>query len=272
MGAFDILDKDHTRRNAMSTLRKFTVAGIAVCLMAAAAPAAFALEARAIPEGKQYSATGAEFNSSRFQAGIKGDKGLGELAKENTSLGDPATSFGFAAKSEEAKFFLIGSLYSEALAYVRGGKMDLAAKRLESIQSEFINIGVPSSLYNYISKMRQLIETKRHTEEALLDFLALFQPFFEDYAKSKSADKLTLFRAGSWLVDMGLASAGGDKELLRQTDKLTYFIAEMKRMDAPKGALEALDEIAGIAGKKEISDRDAKSVLKLVKKIQAVLG
>jgi hypothetical protein len=73
-------------------------------------------------------------------------------------------------------------------------------------------------------------------------------------------------------MDMSLAAAGGEKDLLRQQGKLDYFIKEMKRMDAPKGAIEALDEIATISKAKEISDKDAEKVLKLVKKIQTILG
>lgn len=212
------------------------------------------------------------FNSAYFQSTIRSGKSLGALAKENTVSGDPAVSFGFAAKSEEAKFFIIGSFYSEALAYLKSGEPDLAAKRLEAVEEEFINLRVPSSLYNYISKTCNILKTRRYTVEAQIEFLSLFQPFFEDYAKTKGEDKLTLFRAGSWLVDMSLTAAAGDKELLRQKGSLNYFSKEMKRMDAPKGVLDSLDEITKISEKKEITDRDAKEVLQLVKKIQTILG
>jgi hypothetical protein len=216
--------------------------------------------------------SGETFDSARFQSAIRSGKSLGSLAKENSVFGEQASSYGFAAKSEEAKFFIIGSLYSEALAYLKSGNADLAAKRLEAVESEFINLQVPSSLYNYISKTRNILETKRYTAEGQAEFLSLFQPFFEDYARTKGEDKLTLFRAGSWLTDMSLAAAGGDTALLRQQGKLNYFIKEMKRMDAPKGVIDALGEIVKVAGKKEITDKDAADVLKQVKKIQTALG
>jgi hypothetical protein len=212
------------------------------------------------------------FDSARFQSAIRSDKSLGALAKEHSGIGEQGTSYGFAAKSEEAKFFIIGTLYSEALAYLKAGNYDMAAKRLTAIENEFINMHVPLALYNYISKTRNIITTKRYSPEAQAEFLSLFQPFYEDYAKSKGEDKLTLFRAGSWLMDISLAAAGGDKELLRQQSKLGYFIKEMKRMDAPKGALDALNEIVTISMAKEISDKDTEKVLKLVKKIQTILG
>ena len=86
-------------------------------------------------------------------------------------------------------------------------------------------------------------------------------------------DKLILFRAGSWLVDMSLTAAANDKQLIKQgKPQLVYFIKEMKRMDAPKGVLKSLEKIDGIATKDEIDEKDVERVLKQVKKIQTILG
>ena len=60
--------------------------------------------------------------------------------------------------------------------------------------------------------------------------------------------------------------------MLKQTETINYFIKEMKRMDAPKGVLEALGKIAKIAEKEDISDKDIEKVLESVKKIQTILG
>jgi len=179
---------------------------------------------------------------------------------------------GFAAKSEEAKTFLIGSFYSECIAYVRAGKSDLALDRLRAMEKEFIAMGVPNSIYGFISKIENAITTKKYDISVLLDFFALFQPVYEDFLKSKAQDRLTLFQAGSWFMDMGLAASAQDNSLLKQPQVLNYFIAEMKRMDAPKGVQDALAEISTISAKKEIANRDADQVLKLIKKIQTVLG
>jgi hypothetical protein len=247
---------------------------IAALIAVFATSGAFSGEKPGIPKDLKVKGGEVIFDSNSFQSGITSDKKLGTLAKEQSAIGGKATAFGFAAKSEEAKFFLIGSLYSEALAYLRSGDIALAADRLKAIETQFIAINVPSSLYNYISKTRNMLETKRYSAEVVGEFLSLFQPFFEDYAKGvgKGEDKLTLFRAGTWLVDMSLAAAAGDTNMLRQKAKLDYFNQEMKRMDAPKGVLDSLGEITKISGQKEIAERDAKQVLKLVKKIQSILG
>jgi len=57
------------------------------------------------------------FDSDGFQSGIRSDQKLGELAKQNPAVGNTSNTFGFAAKSKESKFFIIGALFSEALAY-----------------------------------------------------------------------------------------------------------------------------------------------------------
>ncbi|HOI93571.1 MAG TPA: hypothetical protein PK250_02585 [Syntrophobacter fumaroxidans] len=212
------------------------------------------------------------FNSHAFQSGIRSTGNIGELAKQYSPLQSRASTYGFAARSDEARFFLIGALYTEALAYVTGGKWELAAQRLEVVEGEFVKMGAPSSLYGFITKARNMIENVKYPPEYLVTVLALFQPFFEEYAKAQSEDKLTLFRAGAWLVNMSLTAASGDRELLRQPATLSYFTSELKRMDAPKGVVDALEEIAAISGKADITDKDTQKVLQLVTQIEQLLS
>ncbi|HSQ79231.1 MAG TPA: hypothetical protein VLN41_01425 [Candidatus Bathyarchaeia archaeon] len=212
------------------------------------------------------------FDSNAFQSGIQATAGLAPLADGMSLFGKGGQTMGFAAKSEEAKTFLIGAFYSEALAYIRANKYDLAAARLKAMEKEFVNMGVPSALYNFISKVENTVTGHKHEPAVLLDFFALFQPFFEEYLASKGSDRLILFQAGSWLTDMGLAASARNTLLLKQPDRVAYVAGEMKRMDAPKGVQDSLAEIAAISAKKDITDRDADQVLKLVKRIQSVLG
>jgi hypothetical protein len=252
--------------------RRISVITAVLSLIMFMAVTAFSQSAREIPKNIKSADAEVMFNSSAYQSGIRSGKNLDELAKANSYLDENAVSFGFAAKSEEAKFFIIGTLYSETLAYLQSGRVDSAVKRLKSIEKEFINLNVPSPLYNLISKVSSMLSSKKYSAETGMDVLSLFQPFFEEYAKSSSEDKLALFRAGSWLMDYSLSAAADNRELLRQPGKLDYFIKEMKRMDAPKGVMTALNEIDDIAKKKEITDKDTKKVLRLVKKIQTILG
>jgi hypothetical protein len=141
------------------------------------------------------------------------------------------------------------------------------------IEKQFVLIETPSALYNHISTVRSRVALEKYSKEALLDMLSLFQPFFEEYAQGLSQDKMILFRAGSWLMDMSLTAAADNKDLIKLAKpQLTYFTKEMKRMDAPKGVMKAYQNIAKIADKETISDGDVQRVLKQVKKIQTILG
>lgn len=231
------------------------------------------LIARDIPKGNATQIDLMNFNSASFQSAIESRDSLSKFAQEQSQVGSQDASMGFAAKSDEAKFFLIGSVYSEALAHLQGGDMQASAERLKLIETQLVVLQTPSSLYSYISKVRICIAQEKYEKEALFDMLSLFQPFFEDYAAGLSPDKVALFRAGSWLMDMGLTAAAKDKELIKQAEpQLAYFIKEMTRMDAPKGVLKAYDEISKIAAKDDIEDKDVAKVLKQVKKIQIILG
>lgn len=135
-----------------------------------------------------------------------------------------------------------------------------------------IEQGAPTGLYSYVSRIRHHAVRKDHDADVLVDYLSLFHPLFEDYARSQSQDKLALFQIGSWLVDMGLTAAAGDITLLRQQLQLQHIEDEMKRMDAPNGVQNALTEIAEITRQDEISDRDTDKELRLIKEIQSMLG
>lgn len=212
------------------------------------------------------------FNSQAFQSGIRSPRDIGVLAKQYSPLQDKASTFGFSAKSDEARFFLIGAIYTEALAYVASGKWELASQRLDYLGGEFVKMGAPSALYGFITKVRNMIDESKYPPDYLVTVLSLFQPFFEEYAKAGSDDKLTLFRTGAWLVNMSLTAAAGDRELLRQAAALNYFSSELKRMDAPKGVIDALAEMNTISSKAEITDKDAQRVLQLVTEIEQLLS
>jgi hypothetical protein len=254
-------------------MKKPIAAAIAVLFIFSMSALSFA-EQGAVPAPKPNKPSEHVHNSYAHQTAIDNysDQTLGEIAKEQSTVDQEGLAYGFAAKSEEAKFFLIGSLYSEALAYLFSGDNELAAERLKAVEREFIVLQVPPSLYNYLTKMRSMLTSGKHDPKLVAELLSLFQPFFEEYAEGQSTDKLTLFRAGIWLFDMGLTAAAGDLELLHQAGTLEYFTEEMERMDAPVGVMRALDDINDIVKQEKVSDRDVRNILKLVKRIQTILG
>jgi hypothetical protein len=69
-----------------------------------------------------------------------------------------------------------------------------------------------------------------------------------------------------------MVAAAGRTDLLRQQVHLTYIVDEMKRLEAPAGVTDALNEIADAISKDEITARDANTVIEQVKRIQSLLG
>ena len=205
-----------------------------------------------------------------FQAGITREADLGALVTKHSAIGQQVVAFGFAAKPASAKSFLIGTLYAEALAYVRSGDLDAAAQRWATIDKELGQVSDP--LATHMRKIQTLLESQNRAPEALGMFLALFEPFYEAYAKDTGGERLTLFRMGTWLENMSLAAAANDQASLRHLDTVEYFKREMQRLHAPKGVLDALERMHAILGKADITERDAKVVLTLVQKMQRMLG
>src|SRR5262249_41869830 len=212
--------------------RKTIARPILILVVSAMAVGASAQGERTLPAAPGATGGDVYFDSSRFQARLHSETEVSPQAMQQVALGEQAVAFGFAAKSAEAKFFIIGSKYTEAVAQLHSGNFAEAAKRLAELEQELINLQAPSGLYNYLSKTRNILERQQYTTEVLVDFLALLQPLLDDYAKSKGDDKLTLFRAGTWLMDIGLAAAAKDAPALRQLTKVQYFSRELKRLEA----------------------------------------
>jgi hypothetical protein len=209
------------------------------------------------------------FNSYLFQSSLQTDTSLGALAAAHPALEHQARSLGFAAMSE---FYVIGALYAEALAYVQSGNLEVAAKRLAAIETQLHRLHVPSALANHVGNMRRLLESGQYTVPVLEEGLALFQPLCEQVASQQGLEQLTLFRVGTWLVDMRLTAAAGDKVMLRQRHKAQYFLHEMQRLQAPPKVVEALEQLNHLMSQATLTDGDVQEVLRLVKTIQMLLG
>ena len=94
------------------------------------------------------------FNSQAFQSGITSTRDLGDLAKRYSPLHEKAGALDLRLNPTRPKFFMIGALYTEALAYIGSGKWDLASQRLEYLEKEFINMGAPRLCDGLITKTR----------------------------------------------------------------------------------------------------------------------
>jgi hypothetical protein len=207
-----------------------------------------------------------------FQAGIHSTTDLGTLVTAHAVADEPAVAFGFAATSERARFFLLGTRYAEALAYAHSGDLHAVAQRLATVHQELVDLQVPSVLLDYLNEMQHLLQNRQYSAEVLEKFLALFEVLYTEDAKHIGAESLTLWRAGSWVENMKLAAAAGDKHALRQGTTAQYFTREMQSLHAPQGILDALEQISHIVTQPELTDGDVKKVLNLTKQVQQLFS
>jgi hypothetical protein len=210
--------------------------------------------------------------ASTFQARIRSATDLGTLVTAHAVAGEPAVAFGFAATSERARFFRLGTSYAEALACVHSGDLNATAQHLATMHQELIDMQGPSALSSYLGLMQHLLQDRQYTAAVLREFLALFEVLYTEDAKSDGAESLMLFRAGAWMENMKLAAAAGDKDALRQVTTAQYFRREMQSLHAPRGIIDALEQISHIAAKPELADGDVQEVLTLTKQVQRLFS
>lgn len=201
-----------------------------------------------------------------FQKDMRPGADLGALVAAQDAEREPH-AYGFAGKSTHQKSFLLGTLYAQALAYARSGNLEAATQRWQAMEQALVQTDEP--LLSYRRNMRQWLQHEPPALEQFQAFLPLFESSFELYAERAHDQVLPLFQAGAWLTNMRLAAAAGDAARLRQSDEVAYFLA---RLDAPKGVEDRLEQLGDLMAKETLGKREIKTVLKLVEKMQQLLG
>lgn len=212
------------------------------------------------------------YSSTTTQAAIGKAANIGDAVLANTILGKSASTMGFAQKSPEAKTFLTGALYAEALALTREGQYEEASKRLDALVDVTAELKVSPALNNYLVRVNHLILKKSHDRAALLEMLSLAQPFLDQHLGGQSNDMRFLFQTGAWLSDYGMAASAGEYRFLRQPMMLGRTIREMQRLEAPKGVINALQEMKSLTSKRNVGEIEAQQVQRLVKKMQELMS
>jgi hypothetical protein len=214
----------------------------------------------------------ASYNSGGVQSALQRSGGLGEDFAANSAFGKDASTFGFAERSPEARMFLAGTLYAEALAFTQDSQYEAATDRLLALQDIVNKAEGPAALRGYLQRTTEIIAESVYDRRAMVEFLALLQPQLDDFAANKSSDMRILFQTGAWLVDLSVAATAGDHRYLNQKMRIAYTIEEMERMEAPKGVLDGLRAIEEIAGRDQVEKRDVEKIAREVKRIQSLLG
>jgi len=215
-----------------------------------------------------------KFDSLSFQHQISTQQGLPDLVAQFVPIQDLSAHYGFSGQNKQGNSFVIGSLFAETLALLSTGNSAIGAKHLDLLVDDLSSLRVDQQLITQVSGIRDIVKQGHKPRISLRQFAA-FQTDFEQYLQNQNGDDATeivLFRMGTWTVDFGLAAAANNKNLLRQTEKLNYFKQELKRIEAPIGAIKTLNSISQIVTQDTITDRNTQSLFKMVQKLRGLLG
>ncbi len=212
------IEQQQSRRGAWSWMKAAWVPALAALLLLSLGahawlgaqflgqPEQVALDVRPLPGPAQ---------SYVFQEGITADVDLGALVADMTAETEPMVAFGFAAKPAPARSFLLGTLYAEALAYMRSGDIEATQQRWQTMDKALADMTEP--LVSYRRQMQSFLQHEPPALERVQAFLPLFESFYEASVARESDHTLPLFQAGAWLTNMHLAAAAGDAESLRRS-------------------------------------------------------
>jgi hypothetical protein len=212
------------------------------------------------------------YSSSATQQALSPQVNVGDAVMAQSILGQSATTLGFAEKSPEARTFLTGALYAEALALTRAGRMAEATKRLDALVDLTAQLHIAPATNQYLYRVQHLLQRESYSPAALAEMLSLAQPFLDAHNAAQGRNMLLLFQTGAWLADYAMIAGSGDYQYLRQPMMLGRTLREMERLEAPKGVLDALREIRALTAGKGLGEREAREVQRLVRKMQELLG
>ena len=204
-----------------------------------------------------------------FQQGLKDDANLGALVAAQQTASEP-TVYAFAdmVYTSRATFFQFGSWYAEALAFLRSGDLQAAMQRWQMMDRELGQTAEP--LLSYRREMQRTLQHEPPALEQFRTWLPLFESFYEVEAARGHDQTLPLFRAGVWMTNMRLAAMAGDIKGLRQDPAIAYFMSHL--VDVPKGVERGFKRLHKLLAKQTLSERELKTVDKLVQKMQQLLG
>jgi len=210
----------------------------------------------------------------QFQAGMADAKAVGQFVAAHPARWDHTTVVGFTPQASRTAFVRMGFLYADALAALHGGAVEAAAPRLEALTQAVTQVQAPPALPQYLRAVQTWVQQRSYDDAVLAQFLALFEPLYEGaYTAADQAEKVTLFRAGTWLENLALAAAVGDRAALRQGGVMLEEVRrDLARLPVPPEVSETLERVHRLTTARALTDQDIHTIRTLVQDVQRRLS
>jgi hypothetical protein len=165
----------------------------------------------------------------------------------------------------------MGMLYTDALAALHSGTLDVASRRLAALNKALQSLQAPPLLSHYLTEIHTLLQNQQYTGQELAKFLALFELLYEQELGTDAAE-VRLLRFGAWSENMSLAVAAGDQRTLRQAAAAPYWRNSLLQLDAPASVIAAFDQIQHLSTTATLTEADLRALGSLLRTIQKTLG
>jgi hypothetical protein len=166
-----------------------------------------------------------------------------------------------------------GVHYATLLAYLHSDDLAQATQHLDLLVQTLDTLPTSPVFTHYLGEMRTLLHSQQYSGAELGQFVGLFEPLFTaQYRGENGQEALTLMRFGTWLLNMSLAAAAGDKVALRQGQTAAYLEASLTRLNAPPAVLTMLQRVHDLITQQKITDEAVAEILELVKALQRMVS
>jgi hypothetical protein len=201
----------------------------------------------------------------------------GDVAELSEILMPPVediAAYGFSdeEKTLHQRFFAVGNLCADLLGKLSGEyDKGFIVEGIKALRDGLDTLGAPNAVYIYLFNLENMVTEDEYSGEVIRRFLSMLYPFIEEFAQSAPSGALVSLQAGHWIVDFGIAAAGQHETLTRQSETALFFADAYEELDAPKGVVNGLSEIAVVASKPELNDEDFEQLMMLSEDIRRFL-
>lgn len=197
------------------------------------------------------------------------------IANKLTSQSNSTVGYGFIDQQMSSiNAFDIGALLAESMILVHVNKNSQARENVSRL-FEYLQVqGVPLNVSTYLGQTIEALDQEKPAKSQL-KLLSGFQSEFENYIIGKNYNHLMLFRTGLWSLNIGIAAAERNEQLLRavyKSGEIQYLQKAYSRINVAPGVNKSLQDIAEKISNRPMSDRDFRSIEKSIENLQSLLS
>jgi len=179
--------------------------------------------------------------------------------------------FSGSTKTEEQKFFALGSLYTALLVQAGSSSTVEAGKAIGDFRQALTQLQAPSGFFGYLSELELMTKSRVANAAVAARMAGAIQGFVSDFVHSRGDTAFLNYRAGQWATTLALAAHAHDAAGL-QLSAATYFQEKYATQHPSNQTLAALKGLAELGGKEKLDDADFVKIENLAEQLRDQLS